>query len=59
MMKYYSDKTREFYNTAEECQQAEFKAKEEENRAKILKERERGDILAAPFFTGDCLDRMK
>lgn len=39
-MKYYSDKTRKFYDTAEACQQAEVAAKEAENREKILKERE-------------------
>ena len=39
-MKYYSEKTRKFYDTAEECQHAEFEAKEAENREKIRKERE-------------------
>ena len=39
-MKYYSDRTRQLYDTAEACEKAEFAAKEEENREKIRKERE-------------------
>ena len=39
-MKYYSEKLNKFYNTALECEQAEFAAKEQENREKIQKERE-------------------
>lgn len=39
-MKFYSDKTMKFYDTAEACQKAEFEAKEAENREKIRKERE-------------------
>lgn len=39
-MKYYSEKTRQFFDTAEACQKAEFEAKEAENREKIRKERE-------------------
>ena len=52
-MKYYGEKTKKLYDTAEACQQAEFEAKEAENRAKILKEREerekkeRAEALAA------------
>ena len=39
-IRYYSDRTKQFYNTAEECEKAEFEAKEAENREKIRKERE-------------------
>lgn len=39
-MKFYSDKTLKFYDTAEACQKAEFELKEAENREKIRKERE-------------------
>lgn len=39
-MKYYSEKLGKVYNTEKECLEAEFKAKEEENRQKVLKERE-------------------
>lgn len=39
-MRYYSDKTHKFYDTADECQRAEFEAKEAENREKIRRERE-------------------
>ena len=39
-MKYYSDKTMKVYNTVDELTKAEFQLKEEENRQKILKERE-------------------
>ena len=39
-MKYYSEKLNKFYNTAVECERAEFAAKEQENREKIQKERE-------------------
>lgn len=38
-MKYYGERTQRLYDTAGECQQAEFKAKEQENREKILAER--------------------
>lgn len=38
-MKYYSEKLGKVFDTVEACQQAEFKAKEEENRQKILAER--------------------
>ena len=36
----YSDKTKQFYNTVEEANQAEFELKEKENLEKIQKERE-------------------
>lgn len=39
-MKYYSEKLNQFYNTADECERAEFEAKEKENLEKIKKERE-------------------
>ena len=39
-MKYYSEKLNKFYNTADECERAEFEAKEKENLEKIKKERE-------------------
>lgn len=39
-MKYWSEKTRTLYDSAEACQKAEFEAKEKENRERILKERE-------------------
>ena len=39
-LKYYSDKTNQFYNTPEEANRAEFELKEKENREKIQKERE-------------------
>lgn len=39
-LKYYSDKTNKFYNTAEEANRAEFELKEKENLEKIRKERE-------------------
>jgi proteasome lid subunit RPN8/RPN11 len=38
-MKFYSEKLNKIFDSAEACQQAEFKAKEEENRQKILAER--------------------
>lgn len=43
-LKYYSDKTNQFYNTAEEANRAEFELKEKENLEKIRKERE--EVLA-------------
>ena len=39
-LKYYSDRTNKFYNTAEEANRAEFELKEKENLEKIKKERE-------------------
>ena len=39
-LKFYSDKTCKFYNTAEEANKAEFELKEKENMEKIRKERE-------------------
>ena len=36
----YSDKTKQFYDTVEEANRAEFELKEKENREKIQKERE-------------------
>ena len=52
-MKYYSEKLRKFYDTPEDCQRAEFVAKEKENLEKIQKEKalreekERKEALAA------------
>ena len=52
-MKYYSEKLRKFYDSADDCQRAEFQAKEQENLAKIQKEKalreekERKEALAA------------
>lgn len=40
MIKYYSDKTRKYYDSVEAANKAEFEMKEEENREKIRKERE-------------------
>lgn len=39
-MKYYSEVTRNYYDTEKACLEAEFKVKEEQNRQKILKEKE-------------------
>ena len=39
-VKYFSERTKKFFDTAEACEKAEFEAKEAENREKILKERE-------------------
>ena len=39
-MKYYSERTKKLFDTAAECEKAEFEAKEEENRQKIKRERE-------------------
>ncbi len=39
-MKYYSEKLNKFYDTAVDCEKAEFEAKEKENLEKIKKERE-------------------
>jgi deoxyxylulose-5-phosphate synthase len=39
-LKYYSDKTNKFYDTADEANRAEFELKEKENLEKIRKERE-------------------
>lgn len=38
-MKYYGERTNKLYDTAAACEKAEFEAKEEENRKKILAER--------------------
>lgn len=38
-MKYYSEKLNKVFNTERECMDAEFKAKEQENLAKIAKEK--------------------
>ena len=39
MLKYYSDRTKQLYDTQEACEQAEKNAIEAENREKIRKER--------------------
>lgn len=52
-MKYFSEKLNKFYDSADDCQRAEFQAKEQENLAKIQKEKalreekERKEALAA------------
>lgn len=52
-MKYYGEHTKQLYNTEKECMDAEFKAKAEENLAKIQKEKalreekEKKEALAA------------
>lgn len=38
-MKYFSEVTRQYYDTEKACLAAEFKVKEEQNRQKILKEK--------------------
>lgn len=38
-MKYYSEKLQKLFDNADECQKAEFEAKEQENRERIRKER--------------------
>lgn len=38
-MKYFSEVTRQYYDTEKACLEAEFKVKEEQNRQKILKEK--------------------
>jgi phage-related tail protein len=38
-MKYYSEVTRQYYDTEKACLEAEFKVKEEQNREKIRRER--------------------
>ena len=38
MIKYFSDKTGKYYDTADEANRAEFELKEKENRLKIQKE---------------------
>ena len=45
-MKYYGERTNKLYNTAEECEKAEFEAKEKENLEKIKKERELAEAKA-------------
>ena len=39
-MKYYGERTNKLYDTEKECMDAEFKAKEAENLARIQKEKE-------------------
>lgn len=46
-MKYYSEVTKNIYDSAEACTKAEFEAKEKENLAKIKKEREANERKAA------------
>ena len=38
-MKFYSDVTKQFYDTEKACLEAEFKVKEKQNREKILREK--------------------
>ena len=38
-MKYFSEVTRQYYDTEKACLEAEFKVKEEQNRQTILKEK--------------------
>lgn len=52
-MKYYSEKLNKVFNTERECMEAEFKVKEQENLARIQKEKalreekEKKEALAA------------
>jgi hypothetical protein len=52
-MKFYSDVTKQFYDTEKACLEAEFKVKEKQNREKILREKaererkEKQEALAA------------
>lgn len=39
-IKYFSDKTQKYYNSIEEANEAEFKAKEQENRERVQRERD-------------------
>lgn len=39
-IKYYSDKTHQYYNSVDEANRAEFEAKEKENLEKVKRERE-------------------
>ena len=43
-IKIYSDKTKKYYDTVEAAEDAEFKAKEQENRDKILAERKAAEL---------------
>ena len=43
-MKYYGERTKRLYETVEECERAEFEAKEKENLAKIEKERKEREL---------------
>ena len=43
-IKVYSDKTKQFYNTVEEANRAEFELKEKENLAKIEEERKAREL---------------
>ena len=43
-IKVYSDKTKQFYNTVEEANRAEFELKEQENLANIEKERKEREL---------------
>lgn len=43
-MKYYSEKLNKVFNTERECMDAEFKAKEQENLARIQKEKEAREL---------------
>lgn len=45
-MKYYSEKLNKVFDSEKECLDAEFKAKEEENRQKVLKERAEAEAKA-------------
>ena len=45
-LKFYSDRTNKFYDTAEEANRADFELKEKENREKIKKEREEAEAKA-------------
>lgn len=38
-MKYFSEVTRQYYDTEKACLEAEFKVKEEQNRQKIMREK--------------------
>jgi hypothetical protein len=44
MIKIYSDKTKKYYDSIEDAEQAEFEVKEQENRDKILAERKAAEL---------------
>ena len=45
-MKFYSEKLNKLFDSQAECEKAEFQAKEQENREKILAERKAAELKA-------------
>ena len=43
-MKYYGERTKQLYDSEKACMEAEFKAKEQENLARIQKEKEAREL---------------